>query len=85
MQGVGRPDLLIQGGQSPHMLSLRPSDMRLISYGLGAVGAVTHDPERIPGARRIRELRKKIQACGARCVFSEPQFEPRLVKTLVFD
>lgn len=52
------------------------------AYGLNAVGSLTIDPERKPGAKRIREIRARIQALQARCVFSEPQFEPRLVATV---
>jgi zinc transport system substrate-binding protein len=53
------------------------------AYGLNAVGSITLDPERKPGARRIREIREKIKGLNARCVFSEPQFEPRLVATVI--
>jgi zinc transport system substrate-binding protein len=53
------------------------------AYGLNAVGSITIDPERKPGAGRIRELRAKIQTLNARCVFSEPQFESRMVATLI--
>jgi zinc transport system substrate-binding protein len=53
------------------------------AYGLNAVGSITIDPERRPGAVRIRELRAKIKALNARCVFSEPQFESRLVATVI--
>ena len=53
------------------------------AYGLNAVGSLTIDPERTSGARRIQEIRKKIRALNARCVFSEPQFEPRLVATVI--
>lgn len=52
-------------------------------YRLHAVGAVTIDPEHAPGARRIAELRARIAASGARCVFAEPQFEPRILRTLL--
>jgi len=52
-------------------------------YGLNAVGSITVDPERQAGARRILEMREKIQRLNARCVFSEPQFEPRLLATLI--
>lgn len=52
-------------------------------YGLGAAGAVTLNPQRAPGAARIRELRNHIRSDGIRCVFREPQFEPRLVDTLI--
>jgi zinc transport system substrate-binding protein len=53
------------------------------AYGLNAVGSITVDAERRPGARRIGEIRAKIKELNARCVFSEPQFEPRLVATII--
>jgi len=53
-----------------------------MAYGLNAVGSITINPERMPGARRISEIRNKIKKMNARCVFSEPQFEPRLVATI---
>ena len=53
------------------------------AYGLHAVGSITIDPERKPGAKRIREIREKIIRLNARCVFSEPQFESRLVATVI--
>ena len=52
-------------------------------FGVSAVGSVTVSPEILPGAERTRELREKIVGLEARCVFSEPQFEPKLVSTLV--
>lgn len=52
-------------------------------YGLKTAGAITVSPERQPGARRLREVRAKIEKLGAVCVFSEPQFPPKLVSTLV--
>ncbi|MCB1851594.1 MAG: zinc ABC transporter substrate-binding protein [Gammaproteobacteria bacterium] len=52
-------------------------------YGLNAVGTVTVNPEHLPGARSIQQLRSRIQSLGARCVFSEPQFEPGVVRTLL--
>jgi zinc transport system substrate-binding protein len=52
-------------------------------YGLAAIGSITVSPENRPGARRLQEIRGKIVALGARCVFSEPQFEPRLVTTVI--
>ena len=53
------------------------------AYGLRAVGSITVTPEQAPGARRISELRAKVLALGAICVFREPQFEPRLVNTII--
>lgn len=53
------------------------------TFSLQAAGAVTLGPERQPGARRLQEIRETIRVRGARCVFAEPQFEPRLVETIV--
>jgi len=51
-------------------------------YGLRPAGAVAVSPDRPVPARRIAELRGAIRASGAICVFSEPQFPPRLLDTL---
>ncbi len=53
------------------------------AYGLRAVGSILVSPEAMAGAKRMDEMRTKIKTLGAHCVFSEPQFEPRLVQTLV--
>ena len=52
-------------------------------FGVAAIGSITVSPEVMPGAERVRDLREKIKDLGATCVFSEPQFEPKLVRTLV--
>ena len=52
-------------------------------YGLRAVGSVTVDPERPPGAARLVEIRERLKEAKAECVFVEPQFEPRLIRALV--
>jgi len=54
-----------------------------VAYGLNVAGSVTANPERRPGARGIAEIRQRIVKVQARCVFSEPQFEPRLVATVI--
>jgi zinc transport system substrate-binding protein len=51
-------------------------------FGLTALGAITVSPEIMPGAERVSELRAKVQGLDATCVFSEPQFEPKLVATI---
>lgn len=51
-------------------------------YGLHSLGAVTIDPQHAPGARRLVELRRKLHDSGARCIFTEPQFEPRVLHAL---
>jgi zinc transport system substrate-binding protein len=52
-------------------------------YGLNAVGSITVAPDRMPGARRVQEIRDRIAQLGARCVFREPQFESALVETVI--
>ncbi len=52
-------------------------------YGLHGLGAVTLSPERPPGARRLAQIRQEIANAKAICVFSEPQFPPKLVETLI--
>jgi len=51
-------------------------------FGVNAIGSVTVDPEQLPGARRLAEIRNKIKESHSVCVFSEPQFQPRLVQML---
>ena len=51
-------------------------------FGVTAVGSITVSPEILPGAERIREMQNKVRALDATCVFSEPQFEPKLVATV---
>ena len=51
-------------------------------FGLKAAGSITVQPEVIPGAERVAEIRAKVKELGATCVFSEPQFEPKLVRVV---
>lgn len=48
-------------------------------FGVSAIGSITVSPEVLPGAERISTLQAKVRELGAGCVFSEPQFEPKLV------
>ena len=52
-------------------------------FGLSAAGSVVISPDRAPGARRISELREKVGELGVVCVFDEPQFDERLVTTVI--
>ncbi|MFZ1860191.1 MAG: zinc ABC transporter substrate-binding protein [Candidatus Competibacter sp.] len=52
-------------------------------YNLNTVGAITLGPEQRPGAKRVAEIQARIRSAGVRCVFSEPQFQPALVETLI--
>jgi len=52
-------------------------------YGLRPLGTITVSADRPPGARRLAEIQARMAATGARCVFREPQFEPKLAALLV--
>ncbi|MBB5704052.1 zinc transport system substrate-binding protein [Ochrobactrum daejeonense] len=52
-------------------------------FGVKAAGSITVSPDKAPGAARIQEIHDKIKSLGAACVFSEPQFEPKLVRTVI--
>jgi len=53
------------------------------AFGLEAFGSFTVEPTRLPSARRLSELRKAITEHNVVCVFSEPQFKPDLVETVI--
>lgn len=52
-------------------------------YGLTAVGSVVVTADRAPGARRISEVRRKIESSGALCIFAEPQYDARIIDALL--
>ena len=52
-------------------------------YGLNGVGSITFDPHDFPSPKRLKEIRSKLNATSAACVFSEPQFSDRLVRTVI--
>ena len=52
-------------------------------FGITAIGSITVSPEHLPGAKRVSELQDKVRSLNAVCVFSEPQFEPKLVSVVV--
>jgi zinc transport system substrate-binding protein len=53
------------------------------AFGLRAAGAISVAPQRLPGAKRLGELRERLISAGVGCVFREPQFAPKLAETLV--
>lgn len=52
-------------------------------FGISATGSITVSPEVMPGAERITEIRARVKELGSTCVFAEPQFEPKLVSTVI--
>jgi zinc transport system substrate-binding protein len=52
-------------------------------YGLNAIGTISIDPGRRPGAQRLSRIQRSLSKLDAACVFAEPQFEPALVETVI--
>ena len=52
-------------------------------FGVAAAAAISRAEGRAPGARRVVVLRSLITKKDIRCVFVEPQFEPRLARVIV--
>lgn len=51
-------------------------------FGVSAVGSITVVPDVMPGAERVAEIQHRVRDLKAVCVFSEPQFTPKLVQVV---
>lgn len=51
-------------------------------FGVTAAGSITVNPDAIPGVQRVAEIKARVEELGGTCVFSEPQFEPKLVQVV---
>lgn len=54
-------------------------------FGIEASGFVHVSPEVAPGAEHLQELREEIEEAGVSCLFSEPQFNQKVVDSIVSD
>ncbi|MGI9498429.1 MAG: zinc ABC transporter substrate-binding protein [Geminicoccaceae bacterium] len=52
-------------------------------FGLHPLGAVSLGDADRPGPARVVEIRDAIAESGAVCIFAEPQFEPKLIETVI--
>ena len=52
-------------------------------FDIPAAGSITVSPETPPGAGRVAAIREAVQRLQVQCVFSEPQFEPAIVATVL--
>jgi zinc transport system substrate-binding protein len=52
-------------------------------YGVEASGSITVNPDTAPGAERVAELQAKMKSLNAACVFAEPNFEPKIISTVI--
>lgn len=82
-QDIGR-DLSILGA-APFVVFHDAYQYFEATFGLSSTAAVTLGPDRSPGARKLRTLRQLIEDQQVRCVFTEPQFEPAVVRVLTED
>jgi zinc transport system substrate-binding protein len=52
-------------------------------FKLNKLGYFTLSPDRSPGAKTLVQIRSALQDGEAKCVFSEPQFTPAIVASVV--
>ncbi|WP_282178140.1 zinc ABC transporter substrate-binding protein ZnuA [Vibrio nereis] len=52
-------------------------------FGLNHLGHFTVSPDRKPGAKTLIKIRKTLASQQASCVFSEPQFTPAVVESVI--
>ena len=54
-------------------------------FGIEVIGALTVNPEVLPGAKQLAEIREVIEHEGVNCLFSEPQINPSIAETIASD
>ena len=51
-------------------------------FGVKSAGALTLNPDVLPGAKQIADIQDLINDKGIKCIFSEPQYNPKIIETL---
>ena len=54
-------------------------------FGIKVLGALTVNPDVLPGAEQLSEIREVIKHEKVNCLFSEPQFNPAIIKSIAKD
>ena len=54
-------------------------------FGVSTAGALTLNPDVLPGAKQIADIQDLISDKGIKCIFSEPQYNPKIIETLASD
>ena len=54
-------------------------------FGIKVLGALTVNPDVMPGAEQLSEIREVIEHEKAKCIFSEPQFNPNIINSIASD
>lgn len=52
-------------------------------FGLSAAGSISDVSAKAPSAKRLKEIRGKIKEVKAACVFREPQYDGKVVTTVI--
>ncbi|PMH41903.1 zinc ABC transporter substrate-binding protein [Vibrio sp. 10N.286.49.B3] len=52
-------------------------------FGLNNLGYFTVNPDRKPGAKTLIKIRTELRSNSVACVFSEPQFTPAVIESVV--
>ena len=54
-------------------------------FGIKVLGALTVNPDVLPGAEQLSEIREVIEHENVNCIFSEPQFNPDIINAIAMD
>ena len=54
-------------------------------FNIKVLGALTVNPDILPGAEQLAEIREVIEHEKVNCLFSEPQFNPSIIKSIAKD
>ena len=54
-------------------------------FGINILGAFTVNTDVMPGAEQLAEIREIIEHYKVSCIFSEPQFNPAIIKAVAKD
>ena len=54
-------------------------------FNIKTLGALTVNTEVLPGAEQLKKIRKVIKHQKAKCIFSEPQFNPKIINAIAKD
>ena len=54
-------------------------------FGVRAAGALTLNTDVLPGAKQVADIQDVIKDKGINCIFSEPQFNPDIIKAVAKD
>ena len=54
-------------------------------FEVTSAGALTINPDVLPGAKQIVDIQNLIKQKNIKCIFSEPQYNPKIIETLAND